>query len=110
MLVVLMALSFALKTNGQGPGSYPTISGTVTDPQGAVIPGVKIEARNTDRQHVFKTISSRAGTFRIAPVALGQYTIQASSRDWILEKPIQVNIAIDSNLNLILHMELRKHK
>src|SRR6202007_3285096 len=107
MLVVLMALSFALKTNGQGPGSYPTITGTVTDPQGAVIPGVKIEAHNTDRQHVFKTVSSRAGTFRIAPVALGHYTIQAGSRQWILEKPIQINIDIDSNPELTLHMKLR---
>jgi hypothetical protein len=71
ILVFLLSMPVTLIANGQGPGSYPTISGTVTDPEGAVVPGVKIEARNIERQQVFKTVSSRAGTFRIAPVALG---------------------------------------
>ena len=106
----LLSLSFTLIADGQGPGSYPTIAGTVTDPQGAVIPGVNIEARNTDRQQTFKSVSSRAGTFRIAPVAVGHYTIRASSPKWTLEKPIELNIRIDSNPELSLHMQPRNHK
>ena len=107
--IVLLLLLASIAT-AQGPGSNPTIVGTVTDPDGAVIPGVKITARNTDHHITLKATTSQAGTFRLAPLALGHYVIQARSREWELEEPVRVTIEMNSNLNLDLKMQPRHRK
>ena len=54
-----------------------TISGVVTDPNGAPVPGVKVtvtEARTGTASH---TVSGQAGQYTIPFLAPGQYTLTA---------------------------------
>ncbi|HEY6248805.1 MAG TPA: carboxypeptidase-like regulatory domain-containing protein [Candidatus Angelobacter sp.] len=107
MLLFLLLASIAM---AQGPGSYPTITGTVTDSEGAVIPGVEIIAVNVDRHITLKATTNQAGTFSFAPLALGHYVIQTKSRKWISKEPVKVTIEISSNVNLDLKVEARHGK
>jgi len=107
-IVLLLALA-ASAANAQGPGSNPTITGAVTDPEGAVIPGVQITAENTDRHSTIKATTNWAGMFKLAPLAVGHYVIRAKSRGWVLKEPVKVTIEVSSNVTLVLKME-RKGK
>ncbi|MBP1609219.1 MAG: hypothetical protein H6Q04_1454, partial [Acidobacteria bacterium] len=48
-----------------------TITGTVTDPAGAMIPNVPIEAKNTETGAVYQTVSSATGNYTIAQLPVG---------------------------------------
>lgn len=93
--------------SGQGPGSYPIVSGTATDAEGAVIPGVQIVAINLDRHITLKATTNQAGGFRFAPLALGHYEIQIKSRKWMLKEPVKVTVEISSDIKLGLKLEPR---
>jgi protocatechuate 3,4-dioxygenase beta subunit len=54
-----------------------TISGTVTDPTGAAVPNVQIEAANTKTGIVFKTVSNEAGVYQFPSVQPGTYKLTA---------------------------------
>jgi len=103
----LLSASMAV---AQGPGSYPTLAGTVTDSEGAVIPGVEIIAVNLDRHITLKATTNQAGSFRFATLALGHYVIQTKSRKWVLKEPVKLTIEISSNLDLHLTLESRHGK
>jgi len=55
------------------------IGGVVTDQSGAVIPGAKIEVRNTGTNDVMTATSSEDGNFRIANVAPGTYDVKVTA-------------------------------
>lgn len=102
---VFAVLFLMLCSAAQGPGSYPEITGTVTDPEGAVIPHVKITAKNIDQKRSFHSLSNDAGIFRIAPLSLGHYVIYARAPGWRLKEPVQVIVDISSEVKLTLKME-----
>src|SRR5215469_16593631 len=105
-----LLLLVSLMARAQGPGSYPTITGTVTDSEGAVIPGVEITATNLDRHTRLKATTNHAGNFKFAPLAIGHYVIQAKSSKWVLKEPAKVTIEISSNINLDLKLEAKHGK
>src|SRR5258707_10100413 len=71
LLTALLAGSLLAQTN-QG-----SISGTVTDASGAVVPGVKITAREVAPGTVYNTVSSSAGGYTFSNVRLGTYDLSA---------------------------------
>ena len=54
------------------PGS---ISGSVLDPQGAVVSGAQVKARNTETGVVYNTTSDNAGLYRFNLLPVGTYTV-----------------------------------
>jgi hypothetical protein len=51
------------------------ISGTVFDPQGAIIAGAQIEVKNGATGQTYKTVSSSAGAYSIQDLPLGDYSV-----------------------------------
>lgn len=103
--IILATFALALCSAAQGPGSYPTITGATIDPEGAVIPGAKIIAKNIEQKRAFATESNGAGTFRIAPLAVGHYVIYASAPGWTLKEPVHVIVDLSSEVKLTLRLE-----
>jgi Carboxypeptidase regulatory-like domain len=62
---------------GQG-GATSSISGTVTDASGAIIPGADIVAKNTATNAESRAVSSESGTFSIPALNAGTYTVTVS--------------------------------
>ena len=56
-----------------------TITGTITDPGGAVIPNAPIEAKNLSTGLVYPTASTGTGNFTITELPAGQYLVTASA-------------------------------
>ncbi len=56
-----------------------TITGSVTDPSGAAVPGVRVEARNIDTSAVTPATTNQSGIYTIPFLVPGTYTLTASS-------------------------------
>src|SRR5206468_2660239 len=51
------------------------LTGTVSDPSGAVIPEVRVSARNTATNAVYETKSTQAGQYTVPNLPVGTYEI-----------------------------------
>ena len=57
-----------------------SISGSVIDPQGAVVAGAQVKARNMETGIVTTTTSDNSGLFRLNLLPVGTYTVEVSSQ------------------------------
>ncbi|MBN1570326.1 MAG: carboxypeptidase regulatory-like domain-containing protein [Acidobacteria bacterium] len=70
---LFLAMGAALPQSGQG-----AITGTITDSAGALMPGVRIEARNTITGAMYQAASGSTGTYTIGQLPAGTYQISVS--------------------------------
>ncbi len=72
-LVLVCLFLVSLSMFGQvGNG---TITGTVTDPVGAVVPGASVEAKNTATGVVYPAVSTSTGNYTITDLPVGVYEV-----------------------------------
>ena len=76
--VATLLLTLALAVPAYSQGLYATVTGTVNDSSGAVIPGVTIKATNVDTAIVSTTLTNEAGIYNYRDLVPGKYTISAS--------------------------------
>ena len=74
--VVFVLLASSLCLHAQAVGS---ITGVVTDPTGAVVPGVKVAATNVATGVSQFTLTSGAGTYTIPRLLVGTYNVTAEA-------------------------------
>lgn len=60
----------------QATNATGSIEGSVTDPQGGVIPNVKVMITRADTGQVINLTSSSAGTFSTGPIVPGNYSVR----------------------------------
>ena len=75
VLPVLFALAASLFGQTMGTG---TITGTVQDDTGAVVPGVKISATNTDTGIERNAVTNSSGAYVLPTLQIGTYRLKAS--------------------------------
>jgi len=71
LLLMVPVLGFSQAATG-------TITGTVSDTSGAVIPGVSIEVRNSDTGITFSTVTTETGNYAAPNLLPGSYAITAA--------------------------------
>jgi hypothetical protein len=81
----LMALSMFAQSN-QG-----SITGTISDPTGAVVPTAQIEVKNSDTGIVYRSGTSATGNY-VIPVPAGMYQITVDAAGF--KKSVQQNIQV----------------
>ncbi|HEY4363504.1 MAG TPA: carboxypeptidase-like regulatory domain-containing protein [Bryobacteraceae bacterium] len=69
---LLIVASLALGQVGNG-----TITGTITDPAGAVVAGAAVEAKNTATGVVYKAVSTNTGNYSIPDLPVGTFEVSA---------------------------------
>src|SRR5262245_56302012 len=72
-----LLLALIISTNAFGQATT-TLSGTVQDASGALIPGVEITAINDGTGVESRSISNDAGTYNFTAMPPGAYTVRAS--------------------------------
>jgi len=77
LLVLAMMLACVVSVKAIAQSTYATVSGTVTDKSGAVLPGVSLTATNTATGVVTTVLSNEAGAFNIPSLLPGAYTVSA---------------------------------
>jgi Carboxypeptidase regulatory-like domain len=90
-VALLLAIPGALKAQTAGQG---TITGTVTDSTGAVVPGARVIAINAATSVASERISSSAGFFAIAPLPPGTYSLSVEAKGFRTLK--QDNLAVNA--------------
>jgi len=75
-IVLIGSLCFAAAAFGQG-GINATLSGTVSDPTGALIPGVEVTAKNVGTGVASSTLTNESGTYRFPSLQPGSYETTA---------------------------------
>src|SRR5580700_6852454 len=55
-----------------------TITGTITDPAGAVVPNAPVEARNVATDALYPAASSATGNYTIAQLPIGTYELSVT--------------------------------
>ena len=77
LLLAILALGIA-PAFAQSGSSNSSVSGTVTDAQGGVIPGANVVAKNNATAATYEAVSDETGRFRFAAVPPGTYTVTVS--------------------------------
>jgi hypothetical protein len=101
MLAALLLAAVALGQTGQG-----TLTGTVTDPTGAIIPGVNIVINNENTGFNYAAQTNEEGLYRVPYLNAGIYTItfEASGFKKIVRPKIQVRSTETQQLNVALEV------
>ncbi|MBV9397174.1 MAG: TonB-dependent receptor [Bryobacterales bacterium] len=73
--VVRLTCLCALAGGAFGQGDRGTITGTVTDPSGAVVAGAKVRAENAATHNAIETVTTETGNFTLAQVPVGSWDV-----------------------------------
>ena len=103
--VVLMAL-LAGASLCQAQVSTATINGSVTDEQGAVIPGAQLTLTNIETGVNQQTQSNEAGLYRFQNVQIGVYTLDASSDGFTTQRLEPFTLTVNQTTTLDFAMQI----
>ena len=90
----------------QGAGSG-TITGTITDPSGAVVPGADVIIRETDTGVEHKIGSTDAGLYTATFLPPGHYEVQAGKKGFstVLHKDLTLQVGQTLTVNAALMVQ-----
>jgi hypothetical protein len=75
LLAACCAVAPVRVTHAQEAINFASVSGRVTDPQGAVVPGANVSARHTETNVLSETITNSEGRFRFPYLKVGTYEL-----------------------------------
>ena len=78
------------------------ITGQVTDPNGAVVPGATVSLLNTSTKQVQTTTTDDEGGFEIPELVPGKYSIKITFQGFAKHKPVEIRL----NNNQLVTVEL----
>jgi hypothetical protein len=98
--LVFCLFVFALAAFSQSMG---TITGTIEDPAGAVVPNAPVEVKNMDTGAVYRAGASSTGNFTI-PVPVGKYELSVTVTGFkkFVRQNLEVTIATDTRQDVNL--------
>jgi len=82
-----------------------SITGTVQDSSGAVVPNAQIMVTNTDTGLNLQTRSNASGTYVVSPLKIGNYRVSASATGFetVAREGLHLDAQERLNVNLILN-------
>ncbi len=83
-----------------------TITGTVADPAGAMIPKAQIEAKNTQTGAVYQTVTSMTGNYTLAQLPVGIYQLTATQAGFKQYSRTGITVMVAQTLRIDIAMEV----
>src|SRR5436190_5155107 len=77
VISALIAVCLILPTWVYAQSTFATVTGTVTDPVGAIVPGVTLTATHLETNIKTTAQSNEAGVYTIAQLKEGEYNLRA---------------------------------
>jgi hypothetical protein len=103
LILFFIAFLFANTATAQVGGS---LSGTVKDPSGGVVPGVSVTATNTVLKTMFSTVTDGQGLYSFPKLAVGKYDLTLQIDGFKPLKRIGIQVDADSALQINATLEL----
>jgi hypothetical protein len=103
--VLAAAFSVAIGTLAYAQGSFFTsLSGTVVDASGGVIPGASVKVRNNGTGEEFNTVTAADGAFAVASLPGGTYSVTVSLMGFktAVLNSVTLNAAVPANVKVTL--------
>jgi len=98
-LIALLSLTL-LSAMAFGQGASASITGMVTDPSGAVIPGATVVATNVETGVTTRTTANNAGAYNYASLQTGTYTVAAEASGFTSASITDVRLTIGAQIRL----------
>ncbi len=104
-LSFLCALYFTAALRSQGTSG--TISGTVTDAQGAVVPGTTVKVKNVDTGLGRETLTNDEGSYRVVGLPPGHYEVRAEQQGFDTEVRTGLTLTVAQKAVVNFNMRVR---
>jgi hypothetical protein len=103
---LFFALTFLTAVTAIAQSDRGTITGTVLDPAGAIIPDAAVEARNTATGSVYPAATSGTGNYTIAQLPVGTYELTVTVAGF--KKFVRTNLVVEvaATLRVDANMEV----
>ena len=102
-LVLLLLAAFPVILFSQA--YFGTVSGLMTDPTGAVIPGVKLTLTDVGKGYTFTATSNKAGEYLLPSIPPSTYSLTAEMTGF--DKAIRNDIKVDVTAHVTVNMALK---
>ncbi len=108
-LAMMMALLPLSVGHAMAQSSSGTVTGTVTDPSGALLPGASITVTDLSSKKVLTSVTNKTGQYVMTDVPTGHYSIAATkpgfATDQIPEQEVLVGAQTTANFRLSIGSE-----
>ncbi len=102
---LLLVFLLAIPAGVLGQAYFGTITGVLTDPTGAVIPGAKLTLTDQEKGYTFNETSDGEGRYLYRSIPPGVYSVTAEIRGF--EKTVRTGIRLDVNQNATADIRLK---
>src|SRR5216684_5719152 len=103
---VLVILAIASLVNAQTQITTGTIQGTVTDANGAVVPGANVEIKNLDTNLSRTLTTDDGGRFVALALPPGNYSVTVSKQGFATSVAERLDLTVGQALNLPVGMKI----
>jgi len=104
VLALLLAFASALPGAAQTTAINGTIEGTVSDDQGAVLPGVTVTVTNVETGDTRSVVTNESGLYRALLLPLGNYKLEAELQGF--RKYEQSGVTLRAGQTAVIHVKL----
>ena len=101
----LLGLAAAMPAPANGQANSASLSGTLTDSSGGVLPGVTVVCKNVRTGLTQEAITNEVGIFRFADLPIGQYELRATLQGFQTLVAGNINLITGQSADLKLAME-----
>ncbi len=102
----MLASVLVLAVSANAQTSFGRISGTVTDPAGAVIAGANITITNVDTQATRTAATDNSGFYSVTELPVGNYSVSASEKGFRPQQRTGLTMVADARLTVDLQLQL----
>lgn len=105
-LVVAALSTFLLAPSASAQVLYGSLTGNLTDPSGAVVPGVRVEALNTATGVSRASVSDDRGVYLLSDLQPGSYQITTKAPAFASRVDNGITISLNSTLRLDMVLQV----
>src|ERR1700742_1078810 len=81
------------------------ITGTVSDPSGAVIPNAQVTLTNTEQGLTLTTTTNGSGVYTFSPVRIGHYSVSTAAPGFTTTKQSNLQVAVGQQLQVNVQLK-----
>ena len=98
-IALFLAAGFAQNDRGM-------ITGTITDPTGAMVPNAAITATNSETNAHYETVTSNTGNYTLAQLPAGPYNLEVSASGFTKFVQQGIRIQVDQTARIDIALRL----